>query len=217
MGCKPEHLDRLLVYSFAGLPALDTAAGGMHLKAIAVTRDASLVILDTTSRMVAGRENDADTFLQLYRCSLVGLKKEGITVLRLDHPGKDMTKGQRGSSAKEGDVDTIWRLEPVTGDTYQLEREKSRSGHGEPVFTLQRQSDPLRHEWEIAGTDNHLVRQIASLNLPKTYGRDRSQGCASRSGHRHARKRRSLGGDQHLEADLYARSVCPRGICTLLG
>ena len=182
MGCKPEQLDRLLVYSFAGLPALDTAAGGMHLKAIAIAQNASLVILDTTSRMVAGRENDADTFLQLYRCSLVGLKKLGITVLRLDHPGKDMTKGQRGSSAKEGDVDTIWRLEPVAGTTYRLEREKSRSGHGEPVFTLQRQTDPLRHEWEIAGTDNHLVQQIAGLSLPKTYGRDKVRAALHQAG-----------------------------------
>jgi hypothetical protein len=182
MGCKPDELDRLLVYSFAGLPALDTAAGGMHLEAIAVTRSARLVILDTTSRMVAGRENDADTFLQLYRCSLVGLKRIGITVLRLDHPGKDMAKGQRGSSAKEGDVDTIWRLEPVTGPTYRLEREKSRSGHGEAVFTLHRHTDPLGHAWEVTGADNHLIRQIQELGLPKTAGRDTIRAALSQKG-----------------------------------
>lgn len=173
MGCQPAELDRLLVYSFAGLPALDTAAGGIHLQAIAVTRKAQLVILDTTSRMVTGRENDADTFLQLYRCSLVGLKKAGITVLRLDHPGKDMTRGQRGSSAKEGDVDTIWRLEPVTDTTFRLEREKSRSGHGDPVFSLARTEDPLRHEWGIHGIDHDLVRQIAGLGLSHSAGRDK--------------------------------------------
>jgi Bifunctional DNA primase/polymerase, N-terminal/AAA domain len=173
MGCKPGDLDQLLVYSFAGLPALDTAAGGIHLQAIATTRKAQLVILDTTSRMVTGRENDADTFLQLYRCSLVGLKKAGITVLRLDHPGKDMTRGQRGSSAKEGDVDTIWRLEPVTGNTFRLEREKSRSGHGDPVFSLARTEDPLRHEWGIHGIDEDLIRQIAALGLSRSTGRDK--------------------------------------------
>ena len=181
MGCKPAELDRLLVYSFAGLPALDTPAGGIHLEAIAVTRHARLVILDTTSRMVAGKENDADTFLQLYRCSLVGLKKIGITVLRLDHPGKDMTKGQRGSSAKEGDVDTIWRLEPVTGITYRLEREKSRSGHGEPFFTLQRQTQPLRHEWEV-GADDELIRQLDELGLPRDAGRDQARAALSKAG-----------------------------------
>jgi hypothetical protein len=78
-----------------------------------VTASASLVVLDTTTRMVQGRENDSDTFLQLYRCSLVPLKSRGITVLRLDHPGKDESRGQRGSSAKDGDCDTIWRLTEV--------------------------------------------------------------------------------------------------------
>jgi len=181
MGCKPAELDRLLVYSFAGLPALDTPRGGVHLAAVAITRGARLVVLDTTSRMIAGKENDADTFLQLYRCSLLGLKKNGITVLRLDHPGKDMTKGQRGSSAKEGDVDTIWRLEPVTGTTYRLEREKSRSGHGEPFFTLQRQPRPLRHEWET-GADDELIRQLDELGLPRDAGRDQARALLSKAG-----------------------------------
>ena len=182
MGCKPDDLGRLLVYSFAGLPALDTPAGGIHLAAIALTRNAQLVILDTTSRMVAGKENDADTFLQLYRCSLVALKRLGITVLRLDHPGKDMAKGQRGSSAKEGDVDTIWRLEPVAGNTFRLEREKSRSGHGEPIFTLHRRSDPLHHEWEITGDHSDLIAQIDALGLPQDAGRDTIRPALSAAG-----------------------------------
>ncbi len=38
------------------------------------------------------------------------LKAEGITLLRLDHSGRDQSKGQRGSSAKNADVDVVFGL-----------------------------------------------------------------------------------------------------------
>lgn len=149
-GASPEELGRLHLYSFAGLPPLDHYRGGEHLLMIADEAKAELVILDTTTRMVQGKENDADTFLQLYRCSLVPLKGRGITVLRLDHPGKDPERGQRGSSAKDGDVDTIWLLnEIVQGMEYRLERSKSRSGHGPSDIRLRRNYEPLHHQWEV--------------------------------------------------------------------
>lgn len=146
--CRPEDLDQLFMYSFAGLPALDTPDGGQHLAALADRHEAALVVLDTTSRMVAGDENQASTYLQLYRCSLVPLKSRGITVLRLDHPGKDDNKGQRGSSAKLGDIDTLWKLSSESEDLLTLEREKSRSGHGEPAIIVKRLHNPLRHDWD---------------------------------------------------------------------
>jgi AAA domain len=151
-GRQPEELERLRLYSFAGLPPLDRPGGGRHLLALAVTHGAALVVIDTASRMIGGPENDADTFLALYRCALAPLKAEGITVLRLDHPGKDESRGQRGSSAKDGDVDTAWRMATVTeGLTYRLERTKSRSGHGPPAWTLRRLYEPLRHDWASGG------------------------------------------------------------------
>jgi hypothetical protein len=73
-GATPGELDRLQAYSFAGLPPLDTTGGGLHLLAIAATANAHLVVLDTTSRMVQGKENDADTYLQLYRHTMIPLK-----------------------------------------------------------------------------------------------------------------------------------------------
>jgi KaiC/GvpD/RAD55 family RecA-like ATPase len=172
-GAEPGELDRLRLYSFADLPPLDTVAGGVHLLALAVTAGAALVVIDTTSRMVQGKENDADTFLALYRCSLVPLKARGITVLRLDHPGKDETRGQRGSSAKEGDVDTIWKLVQVTPATFRLEREKTRSGHGEPVVDLRRRFSPLRHEWAVRSEspETKVIGQLEALGVPPGAGR----------------------------------------------
>lgn len=205
MGATPGELGNLRMYSFAGLPALDTAVGGIHLEALAVAAEASLVVLDTTSRMVQGKENDSDTFLQLYRCSLVPLKARGITVLRLDHPGKDESRGQRGSSAKDGDVDTVWRLtEETSGLVFHLERSKSRSGHGDGSVALRRRYSPLRHDWSTGGLSDLSVRVLKALkeaDLPVLAGRDRCRKVLADAGIEI--------GNVQLSAIIRYRKTCP--------
>lgn len=190
-GAVPSELSRLLLYSFAGLPPLDTPAGGAHLLALADAVGAALVVLDTTMRMVEGEENDADTFQQLYRCSLVPLKSRGITVLRLDHPGKDENRGQRGSSAKDNDVDTVWRMtEQTQGRAYRLHREKNRTGHAGDSgdVHVERRYAPLRHEWTCpdSGREKGLVGQLAGqldrLGVPPSAGRDRCRTVLNEAG-----------------------------------
>ena len=191
MGAEPWELARLVFYSFAGLPPLDTVAGGVHLEAIAATASADLVVLDTTTRMVQGSENDADTFLALYRCSLVPLKSRGITVLRLDHPGKNEERGQRGSSAKDGDADTIWRLSEATkGLKYRLHREKNRSGHGPDSGDLEitRHYAPVHHVWAVPdksrekGLVEQLCGQLDRLKVPPSAGRDKCRAALNEAG-----------------------------------
>lgn len=145
---KPDELENLTWFSFPQLPPLDTPEGGEHLVALADVYEPDLIIMDTTTRMIEGDENSANTWLQLYRNSLAPVKQRGIAALRLDHQGKDPTKGQRGSSAKDGDVDTIWRLKFTDDGMFALEREKSRSGHGEDWLLIRRLEDPLRHVFE---------------------------------------------------------------------
>jgi len=103
-----SHLHYALLPS---LPPLDTEAGGQALHASATALNARFVIIDTTSRSIAGDENDADTLRAFYRCTGLLLKQAGIGWARLDHAGKDATKGQRGTSAKNDDVDIVCRLE----------------------------------------------------------------------------------------------------------
>ncbi len=188
--CTPDELGNLVMYSFAGLPPLDTADGGVHLAALAEQDGPRLVIMDTVSRMVAGEENQADTFMQLYRCSLVPLKARGITILRLDHSGKDDFRGQRGSSAKESDVDFVWRLARNSGDnSFSLECQKSRNGHvafGQ-IINLERRYDPLRHIWdvqiEIPLTQYQgIITQLDRLGIPPSYGRDRTRAILKDNG-----------------------------------
>jgi hypothetical protein len=160
---QPGDLKRLVCSSFPDLPALDTPGGGQRLLALTEARGAALVIIDTTSRIIAGKENDADTFLQLYRNALIPLKQRGITVLRLDHPGKDTERGQRGSSAKDGDVDTVWLVDRVSDTAVNFERRKSRSGHGFPALYLTRRFEPLRHEPGGTGMPPRVAGILAAL------------------------------------------------------
>jgi hypothetical protein len=98
---------------YAQLPViapLDTSQGGIAINQSAQDFNADLVIIDTTGRAVQGEENDAGTYQDFYRHTGMVLKQQGITWARLDHAGKDTTKGQRGSSAKNDDVDIVINL-----------------------------------------------------------------------------------------------------------
>lgn len=102
-----EHLHYVLLPSIGGL---DTKAGADTVIAAVTQKNIQLVIIDTTARAVEGEENDADTLRAFYRWSGVALKSLGVTWVRADHAGKDSAKGQRGSSAKNDDVDVVWKF-----------------------------------------------------------------------------------------------------------
>jgi AAA domain len=177
-GVGPDDLAALAYYSFPSLPALDSAAGGQHLLALAEHHDAELVVIDTVARVVVGPENDADTFRALYRHALAPLKAQGRAVLRLDHLGKDATAGARGSSAKADDVDTTWHLVDHGEGRIALRLDRQRSGHHpETVDLIRRTIDPevaLRHvrvdpvsDPRVAG----LLTDLERLGVPSDAGR----------------------------------------------
>src|SRR6185369_5973575 len=114
MGFGPDDLDNLAYLSFPPLGPLDTAVGAAELVAIVEAQGAEVVVIDTVSRAIRGEENENDTWLNFYRHTGKALKARGVAMLRLDHTGKDETKGQRGGSAKSGDVDMVWRMSKVT-------------------------------------------------------------------------------------------------------
>jgi KaiC/GvpD/RAD55 family RecA-like ATPase len=161
-GASPEELDNLITLNFASLPPLDTPEGGRHLTALADKYSPAMITLDTISRMVEGEENSATTYLQLYRNSMTPLKARWICVLRIDHSGKETARGQRGSSAKSGDVDVVWRLSRESEDFLVLEREKSRNGHGDPTVVLQKLDHPCLHfEWDACSLVDGQVIELA--------------------------------------------------------
>lgn len=102
-----SHLHYALLPS---LPPLDTKEGATAVLTIAQQADAALVVVDTFGRAVQGDENEADTVRAFYRHTGLALKAAGRAVIRTDHAGKDLEKGQRGTSAKADDVDVVWQL-----------------------------------------------------------------------------------------------------------
>lgn len=105
-----DNLDHLHYALLPTIDPLDTHSGADVVIEAAIRLNAAHVIIDTTSRAVAGEENDADTFRTLYRLLGLKLKSHGIGYHRLDHAGKDFERGQRGSSAKNDDVDVVQSL-----------------------------------------------------------------------------------------------------------
>ncbi|WP_113699165.1 AAA family ATPase [Nonomuraea lactucae] len=181
LGYGPADLEllqtNLVYFSFPSLPVLDSAAGGQHLLALAKAHQPALVVIDTVSRVIEGSENDADTFANLYRHALAPLKGMGVSVIRLDHSGKDLEKGQRGSSAKGADVDAVWLLVKVSETSLYLKREMSRANHGVPLIELRRRADPLRHELAVGGSGlppkvTALIDKLDGLQVPLDAGRD---------------------------------------------
>jgi len=175
----PAELTGWLVYhSFPTLAALDTPAGGRQLVNSAIFNDVDMVVIDTVSRTVSGEEDRNDTWLDFYRHTGLPLKRAGIAMLRLDHAGKDASKGQRGGSAKGGDVDAVWRLSKVTDDTFRLECEMARQQIATRSLTLRRRSFPLlRHELtgKLAAVDAlelDIVAKLDELRVPRDAGRE---------------------------------------------
>jgi hypothetical protein len=126
LGYGPHvDLGRLHYALLPSLPPLDTPAGAAVVVELAIRLNCQLVVVDTFGRAVEGDEDKADTVRAFYRHTGLALKSKGIAVLRTDHAGKDVERGQRGSSAKADDVDVVWSLKR-TETGVQLKRTHSR-------------------------------------------------------------------------------------------
>jgi RecA-family ATPase len=141
---ETSDLSRLHYYLLPHLPPLDTEAGGLALEAIVKLRSPTLVVIDTMSRVVHGDENEASTYQGFYRHTGLRLKRLGVTYIRLDHAGKDMTKGQRGSSAKADDVDVVWQASR-NGTGFRFKATHRRMGWVPETVDVNRELEPLRH------------------------------------------------------------------------
>jgi hypothetical protein len=172
---------RLHYASFPELPPLDSPEGGERACQLAAVLRPALIIVDTAMRTVAGAENSNDTFNDLYKHTLMRLKRAGHTVLRLDHPGKDLDRGQRGGSAKGTDVDTTWLIS-ATGDRLTLTPEKTRNRH-HVQFMVQRyggthqcggKTGPLHHDVVrevLTPAQRELAAALDAAGIPRNTGR----------------------------------------------
>lgn len=161
-GFTPGQLDGWLHYkSFPSLPDLDRPDGGRALLCLAQAHDAEVVIIDTLARTVGGPENDSDTYRAYAKATGKLLKAAGIACLRIDHAGKDAAAGQRGSSAKNDDVDVVWELSRQGDDAWTLKtgtsKLKKRSRHGDSTIELKRGPDDRLAERHTVATERTAV------------------------------------------------------------
>lgn len=175
-------------YQLVGLPPLDTEKGGDALEALIDRHGASLVIVDTVSRVISGTENDAEPFRDMFRHTESRLKRRGITLARLDHMGKDASLGSRGSSAKEDPLDVVWHVEDTGLGSLHLKLTKGRMTWLPREFFVAREGEdgttnrhtmaqPPLPEWLLP-----LVDQLDDLGLHQNATRKQALELAKKHG-----------------------------------
>jgi hypothetical protein len=162
MGYGPHSdLSRLHYALLPSLPGLDEPEGGKVVVELARAVGAELVVIDTFGRAVHGDENDADTVRAWYRWTGLNLKAEGRAFVRVDHAGKDLDKGQRGTSAKNDDVDIVWRLARQDGDTFRLTAKKRRMSWVPEVVDLTMIEEPTLAYRLVSGSYPAGTKEVA--------------------------------------------------------
>ena len=115
----------------------------------------------------------------------MALKDADIALLRIDHAGKDLTRGQRGTSAKNDDVDVVWFLKPTAGSLpgktmLTLQRKAARiDSIQEDIHITRNEGPPLAHiiptVLELTSADFTIVNYLQdvaglwrhNVNIPK--------------------------------------------------
>lgn len=136
-----EDYSRLHYIRASALGAdLDTLEGGQALVNYCREVGADLCVIDTMSRAVSGEENSTDTIRKFDLHTGRFLKFYEIAFIRLDHAGKDKSRGQRGASGKNDDVDIVWELSR-TDTGVKLKRTHSRVSWGPTEVHLRFEED----------------------------------------------------------------------------
>jgi RecA-family ATPase len=192
-GITEAHDLSRLRYSLLGdWPPLNTKEGGDALAKYVMRNQIELVVIDTTSRVVEGDVFHPNTLTSLWTHTQMRLKRAGVSVIRIDHAGKDKDKGQIGTIMKSADQDVIWRLDRAEVDSVAIECEKDRSGaipFGTRVL-LRRSTSPLRHvvqttnqaAWDLIDHEQIILDALEDAGVAITAGRPTCEASLRRAG-----------------------------------
>ncbi len=195
-GYKPGNFENLIYLWYPILEPFDTAAGGAQLAQIVKAHDIKLVIIDTVSRVVNGDENSNDTWNAFYRLFELPMKQARVAVLRIDHVGKDHSKGARGASAKSGDVDLVIRMTADRTGRIFLRRDAARMHGGFEHLALKRETTPTLHHKVTENTRGlsaelhaqQLADLLDSTGTPRGLTNDETRAALGALGERCAKK-----------------------------
>lgn len=144
MGFTPDQLDGNLRYFLhPAIPMLDTPDGGSLLLDTLTAYGIQAVVIDTMSRVVAGEENNNDTYIKFYKHTGQRLKAAGIAMFRLDHEGHESGRS-RGASAKADDVDIVWQLKE-SDDGWLFVRKAARMSWVPEKLAIAKHHEPTLH------------------------------------------------------------------------
>ena len=197
-----DDMSNLHYYSLPALADLDTPLGGMEFVALAAHHEVDVVVIDTISRLVQGEENSNDTAQNFAKYTGTPLKAAGVTVLRVDHAGKDVERGSRGGSAKVDDPDVVWHLIARDRGTFTLKATHRRISWVPEVVELRQHADPLRYtladsSWP-AGTKAAAIT-LDRLQVPHDYGKGKARAILKDAGE-------TMGNEVLMAALRYRRS-----------
>jgi hypothetical protein len=195
MGYSPDDLGHLHYALLPRLAPLDGREGGEAVAVLAELVAADVVVIDTFGRAVSGDENEADTVRAWYRWTGQRLKRDGRAFIRIDHAGKNLELGQRGSSAKNDDVDVVWQMTELEGKRYRLTAVKRRLDSIPPTVEVDQIVDEVGLNYRlVAGTIDYpagtakVSDDLDRLGVALSSTRDkaaevlRAAGCGARTG-----------------------------------
>ena len=194
---EDDNLSHLHYALIPSLPPLNTPEGASAIMRLCELTKAEVVVIDTTGRAIEGEENSADSYREFARTTGLALKRAGIACVRTDHAGKDGGKkhGQRGSSAKNDDVDIVYRLDK-TDDGLTLERTHTRiSWVPAKVELIVEDLDDIttirlrtrEHKgWTV--DEIELAKRLDDLGYPTTLSTNELMRQAKTNGHKLARR-----------------------------
>jgi hypothetical protein len=166
---KDADLSNLHYASLPPISSLDKPEGAKQICDLARACQADLVIIDTFARAVEGAENDADTVRNFYRWTAINLKQEGRALLRIDHAGKDLKKGARGTSAKNDDVDLVWQMTKVDGQLVLLRQKHRHTWIPERInLIIHDQHRMFTHDIKGGERLDQAVKMLKELNIDIT-------------------------------------------------
>lgn len=179
----PMETPNLMVRCFPKWGPLTELSGAAQFWKLVDKVEPDMIIMDTLSSFIDGEENSADTWIKFDNNITKTLKDRKISAVVLDHTGKNVELGARGSSAKKSNMDAEWVLsEPKkNSDRLLLTNAKKRTGKLPEKVAISRLDTPLRHErtdeslpTTVQPTDMELLKLISAMDaagVPTDIGR----------------------------------------------
>ena len=196
LNIDPSELVNLHYYVMPNISALDTNQGGAEVRSICEKHKADLIVIDPLVNALAGDENESNTIKDWVRHTILPLKSGGVTVLVLDHSGKDRKLGMRGTSAKKATADVVWRM-VGTGKGARLKADKRRQGWIPEVINLVKLEEPyLSHALitnkgdanVIDAVADEVVAELNDLDIPLDTSYAKAGKLLRAAGKRHSQK-----------------------------